>query len=446
MIDKIKISKKLKLDISKFDKRMYHQKEEKVNPETGEIYIIDCHKCKVDNISIIYSNITNKLTIQGRLININYINNKIYNFDDYIKPRLKAVYETETIIHSDNWLMENSFYDADDKICFPDKEETIIHNDVVENHSIEEIISSLNYKINELLGTRTIEVKRGELIKFGDEFLRTKKTLVKNIIDIRNFKVENIEICFNIWLKSDNASQYIELFNLIFKDKGDKRYKNFVLEQVKDITTSFYIKSASQYRDNLKTNYVVNFYNKYNQLQDLKDEGYKITRDEFERAEGLLRLEIQLYYLGIKDICNKHRLINQFDSFIDLDLCLSILKDKYIYFIGDYKLNFYSYSRAKEKIENTLMLNKTDKTNLLNHIREKYQHNKKHSIATRRKYNKMLHRLNIHEYFIPSRFKIDYMKSPIRLLNQKLNHYKKMNKKYKNDTLKNITDGEFYSI
>ena len=60
--------------------------------------------------------------------------------------------------------MENSFYDADDKICFPDKEETIIHNDVVENHSIEEIISSLNYKINELLGTRTIEVKRGELI------------------------------------------------------------------------------------------------------------------------------------------------------------------------------------------------------------------------------------------------------------------------------------------
>lgn len=224
---------------------------------------------------------------------------------------------------------------------------------------------SLNYLVSSLLGTRPGEV------------------------DIRNFKVENIEICFNVWLKNNYVKQYIEFFNLIFKDKADKRYKNFALEQGKDIDTSFYVKSSVQYRDNLNTNYVVNFYNKYNQLENLKDEGSKITKDELERAEGLLRLEIQLYYIAIKDICNRHKLDKQFNSFLDIELCLDILKEKY---------------------------------------------------------NKMLNRLKIHQYFIPTRFKIDYMKSPIRLLNQKLNHYKKMNKRYKNNTLRSITDGEFYSI
>lgn len=449
MIDKVKISKYIELDTSLFSDKMYRQKtDDAVNNITGEIYSINCFKYKINNsISVIYSNITRKLTIEGRLININYINNKIYNYDDYIRPRLKEVFETETIVHDDNWLCENSYYNADDELCFPEKEEIIIHNDVIDNHSIDEIISNLNYEINELLGTRTIEEKKGRIaFEIGEHTYREVHTVIKNQIDIRTFKVENIEICFNVWLKNGNVSQYIELFNLIFKDKDDKRYKNFVLENGLGIDTSFYIKPKGQYEDNLKTNYVINFYNKLNQLQHLKKHGYDISQDEFERAAGLLRLEVQLYYAAIKDICNKYRIENIFNNFLDIGLCLNILKDKYNYFIGDYRLDFYSYHAAKEKIENTKVLSLDDKRNLLNHIRERQQHNKKHSYTTRNKYNKMLHSLKIYDYFIPTRFNIDYMKSPIRLLNQKLNHYYKISKQYEKGTWKVFPDKEFRSI
>lgn len=450
MIDKIKISKEIKLDTSKFSEKMYHQKtDDAVNMETGEIYSIDCYKYKINNnISIIYSNITNKLTIEGRLITMNYINNKIYNFDDYLKPRFKEEFrDLGTRKNSIDYMSENSWYDWNDNLCFPPEEEDLgYESEVFENHSIEEIISSLNTEINTLLGTREVLESKVETIKLGDAFYEVRNPKYRENLDIRNFKVLNIEICFNIWLKSDYVREYITMFNLIFQGKDSKRYINFTLEQNVDISTSYYVKPAGQYRDNIKTNYVMNFYDKYNHLESLVEKGNKITTDEFERAKGLLRLEVQLYYIAIKDICNKNKLENRLDNFLDMDLCLDILKDKYNSFIGDYRLDFYSYQRAKTKIENTKMLNANNKVNLLNHIRERHQHNKKHSTITITKYNKMLHRLRIHDYFIPTKFDIDYMKSPIRLLNQKLNNYKKINKKYRNNTLRVISDGEFYSI
>lgn len=448
MIDKVKISKYIKLDTSKFSDKMYHHKiDNAINKLTGEIYSIDCFKYKINNnINIIYSNITNKLTIEGRLININYINNRIYNYDDYIRPRLKEVFEVETIVHDNNWLCENSYYDADDNLRFPNPEETILHTDIVENHSIEDIILNVNGTINELLGTRTIIKKKGlPLFKIGDQSYKSVKTIVKDKIDIKKFNVQNIEICFNIWLKNDCVSEYIKLFNLIYKDKGDKRYKNYVIEKGLNMDTSFYVKTKSQYNNNLKDNYTINFYNKLNQLDSIKY-NYKITKDEFERAEGLLRMEVQLYYVAIKNVCKQYKTEKIFNNFLNIDLCLNILKDKYNYFIGDYRLDFYSYNKAKLKIENTSILNVNDKKRLLNHIRERQQYNKKHSYVTRNKYNKMLHKLKIHDYFIPTKFDVDYMKSPIRLLNQKLNHYYKISKQYEKEVCKSIPDGEFKSI
>lgn len=449
MIDKIKIGKYIDkdngLDRSKFSKRMkLQQKDDLVNYETGEIYSIDRYICKINNnITVIYSNKTNRITIEGRLININYIRNKIYNYDDYIRPRYKAEYEYQVRTRSDSELGETAYYDKDDKLCFLDREEEIIVEDVFENHSIEEIINNLNKEINVLLGTREVteEIKS---FKNGDLTYKTKIFNINDMLDIRDFRVMNIEICFNIWLKRNYVSKYIELFNLIFKDKEDKRYRNYTLETNKGIGTSYYVKPAAQMRDNIKSSYVMNFYDKYNQLKYLEDDGYSIAIEEYKRAERLLRLEIQLYYSEIKNICNKYKLVNKFSSFLDLDLCLNLLKDKYNRFIGDYKLDFYNYHKAKDKIENTLMLGDRNKENLLNYLREKYQYNKKHSDTTVRKYNKMLHRLKIHDYFIPASFNIEFMKSPIRLLNQKLNYYHMLNKRHTKKGYP-ISDGEYYS-
>ena len=52
-----------------------------------------------------------------------------------------------------------------------------------------------------------------------------------NIID---FSIASIEVSFNIFNVED-VDRYIELFNLIFKDKNDKRYKNYALENNKEL-------------------------------------------------------------------------------------------------------------------------------------------------------------------------------------------------------------------
>ena len=436
MIDKIKIIKYIKLDTNKFNKKMYRHEGEKLNVKTGEIYPIDYYKCKIfNNISVIYSNKENTLKIEGRLINANFVNNKVLNFDDYIKPRHATIYEEELIEHG-----ERNCYDANDNLCFSDSTELVINEYVVDPESIDDMIWCVNRKINELLGLPVIEED-----EFDDELgelLGYKVLKPKSQIDIRDFKVLNIEICFNIWLKKDYVKEYIMLFNKIFKTRNNKGYKNHTLEIKENEYTSYYVKTKSSYDKNINDNYTVNFYNK---LDQLKKTDYKVTQEDLRIADSCLRLEVQLYNKAITRVCDKHKIENTFNSFLNLDLCLETLKYYYDRFIDDAELDFYSYHNAKSKIENTEILSIKDKESLLNYIKEKYQHNKIHSIQTKNKYNKMLNKLNVSEFFIPTSYDINFMKSPMKLLNQKLSYYKMMEKEYSECTLQSIPIEEFKS-
>ncbi len=402
MIDKSKISKYTVLDTSKFDKRMYHQKSEKVNQETGEIYWVDCFKYKINNnISVIYSNLKNTITLEGRFININYIKNRVYNFDDYLVPHFKELTSEEVRIHSDEYLMDNSYYDEDDNLQFDEREQTINHTEVIESLSIDEMISDINEQVNQLLNP---EIE----------------------LDIRDFNIVSLEVCFNIWLDNDYVNEYIKLFNHIFKTKNHKIYKNYVFEEGVPKYTSFYVKTSSAYEENINGNYTVNFYNKLDQLKSIQDD-YKVTEEDLALAKKCLRLEVKLFYGGLNQVCCKRNIDKTFGSFLNLDVCLYVLKHYYNRFIADPKLDFYNYSRAKAKIEETKVLSAKDRKNLLNYIKEKYQYNKKHSDATRRKYGEMLGRIRIAETFIPTSYGVDFMQSPIKLLSKKHEQYQKYN-------------------
>ena len=209
-------------------------------------------------------------------------------------------------------------------------------------------------------------------------------------------------------------------FSLIFDKKNDGRYKNFVKEMGLAKDTSFYVKAKSQYKKKTKTAYTINFYNKANQLETLEKNPKNKANITFEDkwlSKNVLRLEVQLGYQELK------KTSKEFRDFLDIVFCQSIIVQKYRYFISiNETIDFYSYQAAKKIINETDKLKENDKKSLLNYIQEKHQHNKSFSSQTERKYNKMLESLGIHWCFIPTKWGIDYLESPIKLLNKKVNN------------------------
>jgi hypothetical protein len=422
VIDKVKLQKQIILETSKFSSKFFHYKNSNLNKITGEIYDINCYKYKNDIVSIIYSPKTNLLKIEGRLINLLYSSNKVHNFDDYINSQFYVNYQEDEVIEYDNdYLRENNWYELDDGgndvICFPPSVEYIPQEPIIIEERLEKIIKNINGKIYELIGVR---------------------------VNVLSFKVTYLEVCFNIWLENNYVNKYIELFNMIYAAKNDKRYKNYVLEKNLLPYTSFYVKPKGQYRNNLNSNYTINFYNKRMQLEYLINSSkynYKISKEDLEISTNVLRLEVQLGYYYLNKVCKEYNLNRTFMEFIDLELCLSILVDKYRFFISqNEKLDFYSYRKAKEIIENTDFLKLQEKRNLLNHIREKYQYNKKHSNSTVKKYKDLLEKLGIHYYFLPTKWGVDYLQSPIKLL---INKIEKLNEIDYKSLMENFTFSDY---
>ncbi|MGL4912867.1 MAG: hypothetical protein ACRC3Y_10620 [Romboutsia sp.] len=401
MIDRIKIYKEIDLDVTKFSNKFkYYYKEvpQEIDYETGEILkdrkVIENYSYKNNGLSIKYSISTKRLWIEGRLPNIATTRNLVHNLDDFLLGQEKLVkYEIEQEELDSQTLCNQAEYDADDNLVFPDQWIEEEHKEYVYDN-IDSILDKTNSKIYELIGEK---------------------------LDIAEFDISNIEVTFNIF-DVEHVGKYIELFNLIFKDKKDKRYKNYTLETDKLLYTSFYVKTNSNYTKNTNDSYTVNFYNKLNQLEYLEKNprnNTNVTLTDKILAENVLRLEVKLGYKELKKTTKK------FKQFLDIDFCAKILINKYRYFISkDETLDFYSYKKAKQIIKDTDKLVKQDKTNLLNHIEKKYKCNKKFKYQTESKYKKLLAKLGIHYYFIPTKWGIDFLESPISMLNDKVEFIK----------------------
>ena len=400
MIDKIRIYKKIDLDVTKFSNKFKHDYREvprKIDMETGEVfdeYIVDRYIYENNGLSIIYSMSTKKLRVEGRLPNISMTRNLDHNLDDFIVGQENIVkYEIEQVEVDAETLCENVEYDIDDNLIFPDQWIEIEHEEYVYEH-----LDSMLYKVNKKIHELTSEK-----------------------LDIEEFEVTYIEVTFNVF-DVDYVGRYIELFNLIFKHKNDKRYKNYTLETDKPLYSSFYVKSNSNYTKNTNDSYTVNFYNKLDQLEYLErnpKNKSKVTLRDKRLADGVLRLEVQLGYKDLKKTTKK------FKQFLDIGFCAAIVTNKYKSFISkDETLDFYSYKRAKEIIKDTDRLSKSEKKNLLSYIEDKHRFNKKFSIQTENKYRALLAKLGIHYYFIPTKWNIEYLESPISMLNDKIEFIK----------------------
>lgn len=398
MIDKIRIYKRINLDVTKFSnkfKRYYREVPQEIDYSTGEIlkdsYTIDNYIYKNNGLAIIYSLKTKKLRVEGRLPNVATTRNLVHNLDDFLGGQEKLTkYEIEQVEADGDFLRNNSGYDVDDEIEFPPQWVEEIDEEYAYD-DIDSILDKTNAKILELTGVE---------------------------LDIAEFDVSYAEVTFNLF-DVEQSGRYIELFNLIFKDKNDKRYKNYTLENDKPLYSSFYVKSNSNYTKNTNDSYTVNFYNKFDQLEHLErnpKNNSKVTFRDKRLAEDVLRLEVQLGYKDLKKTTKK------FKQFLDINFCADIVTNKYKAFISkDETLDFYSYKRVKEIIKDTESLSKSEKMNLLNYIEGKHRFNKKFSIQTERKYKGLLAQIGIHYYFIPTSWSIEHLESPIKLLNTKIN-------------------------
>lgn len=403
MIDRIRIYKNIDLDTTKFSNKFKYEHIEvpqKIDYETGEIlkdsYIVDRYIYNHNGLTIKYSNKTKKLWVEGRLPNISTTRNLVHNLDDFLRGQKKLVkIEVENMEIDAETLCNQAEYDADDKLVLPDQWEEVLHEEYVYD-DLNSIIEKTNKKIYELTGVK---------------------------LNIEDFDVSYIEVTFNIF-DVEHVGRYIELFNLIFKEKKDKRYVNFALENNKPMDSSFYVKSNSNYIKNINDSYTVNFYNKLNQLEYLEmnpKNNSNVTSRDKRLATNTLRLEVQVGYKELKKTTKK------FKQFLDIDFCAAIVINKYKAFISkDETLDFYSYKKAKEIIKKTEKLNKIDKKNLLNYIEDKHRFNKKFSTQTENKYRNWLAKLGIHYYFIPTKWNINCLKSPIALLKEKVNSLNKI--------------------
>lgn len=394
MIDKVKIYKELDLDISKFNEKFKfktYTTEPEIDYETGEVikdsYTFTGYEYKHNSIAIIYSLKTKRLRVEGRLPNLALSRNLVHNLDDYMLGQETIVSERE-IERSNAYLCNNSWYNEDDELCFP--EDTYTEYETV-HENVWSLVKSINEKLFELTKVR---------------------------FDILDFNVAYAEVTFNVF-DVEYVGRYIELFNMIFDAKNDKRYKNFVKENNLEGYTSFYVKPTSKYEKNTKDAYTVNFYNKENQLEALeqnpKNKSHVTYRDK-ALAKNVLRLEVQLGYQELK------KTTKVFKQFLNIFFCQTIIIDKYKWFISkNENLDFYSYQEAKKIIMEDDKLKASERKGLLLYIQEKYQRNKTFSDQTRGKYNKLLEHLGIHWCFIPTKWGINHLISPMKLLNEKIN-------------------------
>ena len=374
MIDKIELCKVIDLNKELFNSKFrYVNKtiDPKIDKDTGEVkrpgYKTEYYIYHHNGLVIRYIIPSRKLCIEGRLVNVLKERTLFSNLSDYILDK-----ESNKLITISN---QNHFNN--------------------QAYDYRETCSYIVNKVNNLI-----------------------ESLIDIPVDIREFIAKEIEVSFNLF-NIEYVGYYIELFNLIFTSKERKNHKNYVLEKNLPHETSFYVKRLSSYKENKKDSYAVNFYNKQNQLEYLKSEekkNSKILDESIKLAKNLLRLEVQLH----GEELNKRE--NTFNYYLDINNCLDEIIRKYRQFISrNENLNFYSYDRAKKIIEETNLLNENNKKLLLKHIKEKYAYNKKHNPNTITKYNKMLKILGIDPFFIPTKWKIDYLESPINIIKRVYN-------------------------
>jgi hypothetical protein len=406
VIDRVVLNTKIELDTMKFDKRKFRPRKYTMpaNDAHGNKLEIEriVYVSNSDNVSIRYNPDTNKLNVEGRLINYFSSNNLVATLGTAEMGSLFS----ETTITEEEYIQKEYCYDYDiddnliplDEHFNPITENAIHYNTIVTEEVWEEnldtVINDINQRIFNLTG---------------------------NKLDIRNFRVVHLDACFNI--STEYFNEYLIIFNEIFKFQDlSTRYTNFAIENNEPLYSSFYVKPNATYRDNSNTNYVVNFYNKIDQLTNIKNSNsgkQKVTDEDINIANNVLRLEVKTGYKFLKTFCSDNGICMEqrpFKDFLNVNLCAKIIELIYARFIDKTgKLDFYSYHLAKEKVIAEGLKNEKDVLNFLQSIAKGHKNSFKDK-RTFKKYQNIISELGIHYFLIPKYLNVDYLPSPMSLL------------------------------
>ena len=229
-------------------------------------------------------------------------------------------------------------------------------------------------------------------------------------LDIRNFHVKRIDYCFNV--KTEHVKTYLDFLNLAFKRCSNGKRINHVQE--KNLNGSIYVKTKSDYEHNTRRNYVVNFYDKLNCLQKKKANGERVVEADFDRAQNVLRLEVQCGYQFIDQLCDELKIENYFGYLFDYNVAL--IAEAMIYtrvFRYGIEQDFFTYKAAKE----ILPVKSSAAKKAL------YSASTRQSIcAIEYSYGrKVIKDAGIYPYcFLPKTCGVDYLPNPLKLIVQKL--------------------------
>ena len=247
--------------------------------------------------------------------------------------------------------------------------------------------------------------------------------IINKKFDVLKMKTSKIDFCVNIF--TPWVDTYVTLFNLIYvhyKDTRFKRYKNYVYENDLEYNSSFYLKTNNDFDNNTRKNFVVNFYNKSNQLETKRQEeialnGYSsITQKDIDEMRGCLRMDVQVCYTTLRRFCKTHNIPwkkRTLLDFIDISLAMDVIK----YEVGRFftLFDFYTYDEVVKILKDNGFKSK-DK--IFDYVYKISHHMKTSSY---RKHREILEDLDICPLmFIPSKFKIKKLKNPYKLVEEKI--------------------------
>ena len=392
MIDKVKMSTAISIPQQLLDNGRWRSN---TSSRTGSPYYVHLYH----GLRIVYYPHSQRLILDGRLISASIKQDPITNLD--------ALFAGVTVV------------DTIQQPTSPQGSSRPSYRLVATSQNLDEFLAQINQYLTDLTGSP---------------------------LDILYFRVTRIEICFNIL--TPHAAHYIELFNLIYARRDPQQYVNFVLERHKPLYGSLYVKSNSDFRDNVRRGTIINFYNKKDQLHNKllsyhKDvnKKYRSVMNDVLRGKSIsptakrqltdvdtttkhdasmhdhqyLRMEVQLHHKALYDLLGKEE--RSFGLFLDINYCYNIVKKRYARMLGsaaDLYLDFFSLSELYKLIDQSEW-SPTVKINLRK-LSRMMARNHKLSSTQLYNYKRRMATLGAHWYLIPERFSITCLDSPMRLL------------------------------
>lgn len=168
-----------------------------------------------------------------------------------------------------------------------------------------------------------------------------------NLLNIRSFYVMRIDYCFNV--KTPFVPEYLDFMAAAFKAVDRGRRVNYTEEH--NLDGSVYIKTKSDYDNNTRRNYVMNFYNKADWLENKLVDGWHFCFEDIDDAQNILRLEAQCGGGVIKRLLKKHGLRRTFGDMFSFQLAYEAIEHVYrLVFHAGAGQDYYAYSEAKKLV------------------------------------------------------------------------------------------------